>query len=470
MAAADESELQFRDLLEAAPDPIVIVNEAGAIVHVNARVEEMLGYRRAELLGERVEVLLPERYAVSHRVHRGDYIAAPSARPMGSGLELWARHKDGTEIPVEISLAPLATATGTLVSAALRDVGARRRARAKNRELAAILDSAADAVIGWSLDGLVTTWNRGAERIYGYSAGEMIGQPHDILVPPAAARNCPRSSARCATGAGSTASRPTGSARTGELIHVSLSAGTDPRLVRRRRRRFHQCRDITEQLRAQRRLAESARHFDLIQDLVATCGYDGYFKNINGAWEHALGWTEDQLRPNPFIEIVHPDDRYAVEQGCREARRRGVTAEFKIRVATSDGGWVWTEWSAVPDPDPAPGVFYASGREISGRMETERVLASERRQFADAQQIARVGSWEHDPATGERRWSDQQYRNHGFDPSRPPPSPAELIEAIHPGGPRGGAGPAGGDRSDAARIRALVPGGPGEWDPPRDCG
>ena len=110
MPADDESELLFRELLDAAPDPIVIVNEAGAIVHVNARVEEMLGYPRAELLGERVEILIPERFAISHRVHRGDYIAAPTARAMGSGLELWARHKDGTEIPVEISLAPLQTA------------------------------------------------------------------------------------------------------------------------------------------------------------------------------------------------------------------------------------------------------------------------------------------------------------------------------------------------------------------------
>src|SRR6188474_3320824 len=124
MAVEDSNEPLFRDWLDAAPDPIVIVNEAGAIVHVNSRVEEVLGWDRGELLGERVEILIPERFAVAHRVHRGDYIEAPSARPMGSGLELWAMRKDGTEVPVEISLAPLDTPQGVLVSASLRDVSA----------------------------------------------------------------------------------------------------------------------------------------------------------------------------------------------------------------------------------------------------------------------------------------------------------------------------------------------------------
>jgi PAS domain S-box-containing protein len=432
MAASSENEGLFRELLDAAPDPIVIVNEAGGIVHVNARIEAMLGYERAELLGERVELLIPERFAVSHRVHRGDYIAAPSARPMGSGLELWARRKDGTEVPVEISLAPLETPNGTLVSAALRDVSARREAEQKNRELAAILDSAADAVIGWSLDGKVTTWNRGAERIYGYAAEEMLGNFHDILVPPRSVSELPEI-LRTVRGGGRVDNLETERVRKdGTRIHVALSAAPILDSAGAVVGVSTSARDISEQRQAQRRLAESARHFELIQDLVASCGYDGYFKVINGAWEQVLGWSDEQLMPNPFMEIVHPDDRDAVEREVAKLAAGGVTADFKIRVAAADGRWIWTEWSAVPDPDPDLGHFHCSGREISARMATEQALASERRQFADAQQIAKVGSWEYDPATDERRWSEQQYRNHGFDPSRPPPTPAELVEAIHP--------------------------------------
>jgi PAS domain S-box-containing protein len=432
MPVDNENEPPFRELLDAAPDPIVIVNEAGAIVHVNARIEEVLGYGRAELLGERVEILIPERFAVPHRVHRGDYIASPTARRMGSGLELWARHKDGTEIPVEISLAPLSTPQGTLVSASLRDVTARRVAEQKTRELASILESAADAVIGWSLDGRVTTWNRGAERIYGYTAEEMIGREHDLLVPPGGQSELPEILRRVREEWRVDNLETERLRKDGTTIHVSLSAAPILDQAGEMVGVSTSARDITEQRQAQRRLADSARHFELIQDLVATCGYDGYFKVINGAWERVLGWTRDQLLPNPFIEIVHPHDRGAVEAEVAKLAAGGVTADFKIRVETSGGDWVWTEWSAVPDPDPERGLFHCSGREIAGRMQAEQALASERRQFADAQQIARVGSWEYDPATGERRWSDQQYRNHGFDPSRPPPSPAELTEAIHP--------------------------------------
>jgi PAS domain S-box-containing protein len=442
MAAANENELLFRELLDAAPDPIVIVNEAGGIVHVNVRVEEMLGYERAELLGERVEMLIPERFAVSHRVHRGDYVAAPSARPMGSGLELWARRKDGTEVPVEISLAPLETPTGTLVSAALRDVSARRDAEQKNRELAAILDSAAEAVIGWSLDGKVTTWNRGAERIYGYAAEEMIGRQHDILVPPGSRSELPEIMQTVRDGGQIDHLETERVRKDGDMIEVSLSASpildSDGEVVGI----STSARDTSEQRRAQRRLAESARHFELIHDLVVTAGFDGYFKVINGAWEQVLGWTHEQLMPNPFIEIVHPDDRDAVEREVAKLAGGGVTADFKIRVASADGPWVWTEWSAVPDPDPELRYFHASGREISARMAVEQALASERRQFADAQQIAKVGSWEFDPDTLERRWSEQQYRNHGFDPSRLPPTTDELIEAIHP--------------DDREEVRALL--------------
>jgi PAS domain S-box-containing protein len=432
MAAANESDPPFRELLDAAPDPIVIVNEAGAIVHVNARIEEVLGYERSELLGERVEVLIPERFAFSHRAHRGDYVEAPEARQMGSGLELWARRKDGTEVPVEVSLAPLETPNGTLVSAAMRDVSARREAEQKNRELAAILDTASDAVIGWSLDQRVTTWNRGAERIYGYTAEEMVGNRHDVLLPPGQTSELPEILGTIQEGRHVDNLETERVRKDGARIHVSVSAAPILDSAGKVVGISTSARDITEQRQAQRRLAESARHFELIQDLVATCGFDGYFKVINGAWEQALGWTEQQLVPNPFMEIVHPDDRDAVEREVAKLAAGGVTADFKIRVAAADGRWIWTEWSAVPDPDPEIGHFHCSGREISARMATEQALASERRQFSDAQEIAKVGSWEFDAGTLERRWSDQQYRNHGFDPTRPPPTNDELIEAIHP--------------------------------------
>lgn len=117
----------FRGLLEAAPDAMVIVDQRGSIVLLNAQAEERFGYQRRELVGKPVEMLVPDRFADLHMSYRSGYVSEPRTRPMGLAGDLFARRKDGTEFPVEISLAPLETEDGLLVSAAVRDITERRR-------------------------------------------------------------------------------------------------------------------------------------------------------------------------------------------------------------------------------------------------------------------------------------------------------------------------------------------------------
>lgn len=156
-------------------DGAVVIDELGVIRAVNRKAEVMFGYGPSDLVGRSLQDLVPVSARAVHPMDVEGFLAHRTSRPMGEGMELSGLRRDGREFPVDISLSTVETERGRLVFASVREITYSR--------LAAIVDSSTDGIIGTRLDGTITSWNAGAELLYGYSAAEMVGYDHSAITP-----------------------------------------------------------------------------------------------------------------------------------------------------------------------------------------------------------------------------------------------------------------------------------------------
>ena len=249
------SEERFRLVVESAPSGMVMIDREGRIVLVNAPAEEMFGYDRGELLGRPVELLVPDRFRGGHPAYRAGFFANPGARAMGVGRELHGRRRDGSEFPVEIGLTPIEMADGLFVISAIADITERKRAEETRSRLAAIVESSEDAILSKDLDGLILTWNRAAEKMYGYSAAEVVGRPISLLVPPERAGEVAAIRERLQRGEHLENFETVRCRKDGTRIEVSLNISPMPDATGRVTGASMIASDITARKRSERRLA-----------------------------------------------------------------------------------------------------------------------------------------------------------------------------------------------------------------------
>ncbi len=316
--AADKN---FQLIVEAAPNAMVMIDGAGTIVLVNAQTERIFGYSRGELLGASVEMLVPHRFRGEHPGMRAAFFAEPRARPMGVGRDLFALRKDGSELPVEIGLTPIETEEGMMVLAAIVDITERKAAEQALRDrdqqlrtLGAIVESSDDAIISNALDGTITSWNKGAERIFGYEAAEMIGQSIMRLAIPGERDDILGILDQISRGEPvshyETARRHKG----GEILHVSLSVSPIRDIGGRVIGASKIARDITAAKQAEAELVERNAHLrsilETVPDGMIVIDERGTVEFVSATAERMFGYAAgdvvgrnvNMLMPSPYHE------------------------------------------------------------------------------------------------------------------------------------------------------------------------
>jgi protein-histidine pros-kinase len=321
--ALRESEAILRGLFEHAPDAMVVVNQEGEITRVNTQAETMFGYDRAELIGRPVEILLPERFHARHITHRLGYMAESRIRPMGANLELFGRRKNGIEFAVDIMLSPLIATEVGLVIAVVRDITERKKAEAEQAQLASIVEFSDDAIIGKDLEGLIVSWNRGAESLYGYTVDEAKGKSIAMLVPPDQPNDVPDILEQIGRGEVLGHYETIRLRKDGQRINVSLTISpikdksgnvTGASIV---------ARDITDRTRAEQRfrgLLESA------PDAMVIVNQNGQIILVNEQTEHLFGYSRKELL-GQAVEVLVPE-RF---RGNHSGYRTGYFADPRVR-------------------------------------------------------------------------------------------------------------------------------------------
>ena len=186
--ALKQSEARLRQVVESAPNAMVMIDGTGQIVMVNMQTERVFGYARSELLGQTIEMLVPARFRANHPGLRSTFFAGPVSRPMGAGRDLYGLKKDGSEFPIEIGLNPIETEDGTMVLSAIVDISSRKRLEERFRQ---VVESAPNAMVMINSKGNIEMVNTQAERVFAYDRKQMLGQPIEMLVPERFRRNHP---------------------------------------------------------------------------------------------------------------------------------------------------------------------------------------------------------------------------------------------------------------------------------------
>ncbi|HEY5249646.1 MAG TPA: PAS domain S-box protein [Dermatophilaceae bacterium] len=299
---------RFEKLLEAVPDALVGMDQEGVIRFVNRQTESLFGYDRTDLIGQPIETLVPEPLWQIYAQNRDEYFADPRTRSSGLDLELTGRHRDGTDFPVNISMSQIDTGDVLVVVTAVRDVTSQRQAVQDAQLLAAVVEYSDDAIVGTTLEGLITSWNPAAERMYGYSSTQIIGRSGRILAYPGRADQMYAVLARIKAGEVVEHQEINHLRKDGTVFPVSVTVAPvrdeDGVIVGS----SAVARDVTEQRRAFQTAQRMAAIIEDSDDAIISGSLDGRVTSWNPAAQRLYGYTAKEI-VGKSEEFLTPEDQ-----------------------------------------------------------------------------------------------------------------------------------------------------------------
>ena len=322
-------DVRRRTLLDAAPDAIVLVNQSSTIVLVNSHAERLFGYSQEESIGKQIEILFSERCRSQHADQHSRFIAVPVLHPLAENLELFGLRKDGSEFLAEIRLSPLETDGEIFVSNAIRDISNRRRTEEDLRRFASIVACSDDAIIGKTLEGTITSWNAGAERIYGYLAAEVIGKPVSMLVPINRTDEIPNILECLKRNEIVDHFETVRVRKDGKELQVELTVSPIRDAMERIVGASTIGRDISERKQRERELYRLAALVESSNDAIIGKSVDGIITDWNVGAQRIYGYSASEI-VGKSISTIFPPDHYAEITEMMEKIRLGE------RVAKAD--------------------------------------------------------------------------------------------------------------------------------------
>lgn len=367
----------FRRVIEEAPNGMVMVDDAGAVVLVNAAIETAFGYAREDLLGQPIEILIPERFRQKDPEYRKTFAARPTARAMGAGRDLFGLRKDGTEFPVEIGLTPLQMERGVMTLGTIVDITERKRIenvlRKSEEQLSGVINSAMEAIITVDQDQRIVLFNAAAERMFLVSAEKAMGESIERFIPERFRpnhRNHVRDFGRTHVTKRSMGALGAifGLRADGQEFPIEASIS---QIVSDGKRLFTVIlRDITKRKRAEEALREQAQMVDLAHVLIRDM--NGHIIFWNAGSEQMYGWRAEEAMGKLCFELLQTEFPQALDViGARLLTRGHWEGEVVHR--RRDGGRivVASHWVLYRDDDGEPKAVLEVNNDITELKQAE---------------------------------------------------------------------------------------------------